>query len=453
MPRSSGVRNSPIGSSQADGEGLNSDYCSSCGGPGELLCCDSCPRAFHFTCIDPPKHTLPDGEWYCQACAAQPSPPPTRGIFPILLHALERKNPRAFTLRPNIREFFEDVITGDDGEYEEAGPPPSKAKTRTGCDVPVDTLRLRDPKDNIILCYACDRSAMGRREIISCDYCSLYWHLDCVDPPLATAPKQSGKHTWKCPNHVDAEVAVPRSSSGKSYRPRKVRHPRVITSALRRGIRNSGHIEIVNDEVDEYEELPAGAIHKIHGSIVELDFISKVKQLNKAAARARQHESAYQHAVDDREVFRGRTAAEREAAVNLARFAQNDANSQLTGERLGVLVCELYANAPAEVNGLTNGNHHHHTYGQANGDDPFASTNGDDVAMEDAPRHSNAASANEAAYAANHVRSVGTPPSADPQTLLLAEEEEILRLEAIVQKRKAFIQQRIAEMDSVTAPI
>ena len=107
----------------------NSDECSSCGGTGELLCCDGCTRSFHFTCIDPPKDTLPDGEWYCRACAAQPSLPPPRGIFPILVHSFERTNPRAFNLPRSVREYFDDVFTGDDGEYEEASSTaPSKAK-------------------------------------------------------------------------------------------------------------------------------------------------------------------------------------------------------------------------------------------------------------------------------------------------------------------------------------
>lgn len=186
MPRSSGVRNSPIGSSHADGEGLvrqilfphvillftnlfpqidflpsaamhrlfeslciahvleyaarhrlgtdvckqNSDECSACGGPGELLCCDGCTRSYHFTCIDPPKDSLPDGEWYCQACASGPLPlsAPARGIFPILQHSLQKRTPIAYNLPRSLRNYYEGVVTGEDGEYEEPGAPPSKAK-------------------------------------------------------------------------------------------------------------------------------------------------------------------------------------------------------------------------------------------------------------------------------------------------------------------------------------
>lgn len=118
---------------------------------------------------------------------------------------------------------------------------------------------------------------MGRREMINCDFCSLYWHLDCVDPPLASAPKKSGKGTWKCPNHVDSEVTVPRSASGKVYKPRRPRNPRVIQPALARGTKNNGFIEI-EDEISGEEDQPPGTIYRIPASAVKLDFITKIKQ-------------------------------------------------------------------------------------------------------------------------------------------------------------------------------
>jgi hypothetical protein len=43
------------------------DYCLICRKPGDLLCCDRCPRAYHIKCIgdsvDPP-----DGRWECHEC-------------------------------------------------------------------------------------------------------------------------------------------------------------------------------------------------------------------------------------------------------------------------------------------------------------------------------------------------------------------------------------------------
>lgn len=39
------------------------------------------------------------------------------------------------------------------------------------------------------------------RQIISCDYCALHWHLDCLSPPMAAMPNSGRK--WMCPNHVE----------------------------------------------------------------------------------------------------------------------------------------------------------------------------------------------------------------------------------------------------------
>lgn len=89
-----------------------------------------------------------------------------------------------------------------------------------------DTHRLRDRNGAPVLCFRCGTSALpgglaaaaipsvkrARRasittkpedwkNIISCDYCSLHWHLDCLDPPLPTLPPFNKK--WMCPNHVD----------------------------------------------------------------------------------------------------------------------------------------------------------------------------------------------------------------------------------------------------------
>ena len=152
-------------------------------------------------------------------------------------------------------------------------------RTRGGYDIPADTLRLKDSKDNIILCYKCSKSALGNREIVDCDFCNLHWHLDCVDPPLATAPKRFGKGTWRCPAHIDSDIALPRSSSGKTYKARRPKNPHFIDTALRRGIKNNGNIEIIEDEIsEEEEEQPPGTILRVPASAIKLDFIAKVKQ-------------------------------------------------------------------------------------------------------------------------------------------------------------------------------
>lgn len=46
------------------------------------------------------------------------------------------------------------------------------------------------------LCFAC-RKSCKRAPLISCDYCSLFFHQDCLDPPMTALP--AGR--WMCPNH------------------------------------------------------------------------------------------------------------------------------------------------------------------------------------------------------------------------------------------------------------
>lgn len=46
------------------------------------------------------------------------------------------------------------------------------------------------------LCFECGKSCK-RAPLVACDYCPLYFHQDCLDPPLTAFP--SGR--WMCPNH------------------------------------------------------------------------------------------------------------------------------------------------------------------------------------------------------------------------------------------------------------
>lgn len=101
---------------------------------------------------------------------------------------------------------------------------------RSGLGEERDPYRLKDGKGSIILCFKCGTSAISGddaassstsistsskrprrasvlanttehwKPIVSCDYCSLHWHLDCLDPPLIHLPPIHKK--WKCPNHA-----------------------------------------------------------------------------------------------------------------------------------------------------------------------------------------------------------------------------------------------------------
>jgi hypothetical protein len=96
-----------------------------------LVCCDGCPRSFHFNCVDPPmiEDLLPDS-WFCRVCVSKREMPlpPAQGIFKKLSTILVGSNPRAFLLPKTIRNYFENVRTGPEGEYEDGVVVTSKVK-------------------------------------------------------------------------------------------------------------------------------------------------------------------------------------------------------------------------------------------------------------------------------------------------------------------------------------
>ncbi|TAQ83815.1 hypothetical protein B7494_g7865 [Chlorociboria aeruginascens] len=285
IPRASGERNSPIGNGASQNQDDNDDYCSSCGGNGDLVCCDGCTRSFHFKCVDPPmiEGSLPD-EWFCNLCLASRLPrlkDEDGGTFGYLLAQLERKNPSAFHLPKSIREYFVDVKTGAEGEYEEGLA--QKPKNRAGYDETPDYFKLKDSKGNPILCHLCHGSAsQPDRMIIPCGYCGLSWHLDCLDPPMAKEPP-TGK-AWRCPAHVDDLLSQIPGNLGPAHRFRRIKGASVIKPAVSRGIRNNGHIEIENTPTDDEEEQgffehrEYGQVYKLPEEGIKLDFISAVRR-------------------------------------------------------------------------------------------------------------------------------------------------------------------------------
>jgi hypothetical protein len=59
-------------------------------------------------------------DWFCNACrSVRSSVAVHSGAFGSLLERLDSKNSSAFRLPAAIRDYFEGVRTGVDGEYEE----------------------------------------------------------------------------------------------------------------------------------------------------------------------------------------------------------------------------------------------------------------------------------------------------------------------------------------------
>nr|XP_054768903.1 chromodomain-helicase-DNA-binding protein Mi-2 homolog isoform X3 [Lytechinus pictus] len=55
------------------------DYCEVCQQGGEIILCDTCPKAYHLVCLDPELETAPEGKWSCPHCEGEgvPEPEPT----------------------------------------------------------------------------------------------------------------------------------------------------------------------------------------------------------------------------------------------------------------------------------------------------------------------------------------------------------------------------------------
>lgn len=146
--------------------------------------------------------------------------------------------------------------------------------------------------------------------MLKCDYCpgAVYWHLDCLDPPLANPPhinlESSHRDAWRCPRHVEHDFrsglvaqndingtqdSVMGSTPTRLGRKvRKPRHPQVIQPTFSRAIRNNGLIDIINDPDDDTDgegNYVFGSEEKDSNSMVYrvpekgliLDFIDKVK--------------------------------------------------------------------------------------------------------------------------------------------------------------------------------
>ncbi|KAL7822430.1 hypothetical protein V8C26DRAFT_244542 [Trichoderma gracile] len=282
VPRSTGEAQSvTVGNGAPRDQGSDNDeYCSACGNTGDVVCCDGCPRSFHFECVDMVQSDhLPD-EWYCNECLVRRFPsrvPVYKGAFASALNALEKSIPRAFSLPKKIQTRFEGVKAGADGDYEEVTT--VKAKKRSGYDELPDFFKQREDGE-AVLCHACQKAATEIRAIIPCSACPLHWHIDCLDPPLAMPPVLK---TWRCPAHVD-DVLGEVPPLAPAHRFRKLKGGQVITPAFSRGLKNNGHIEL--DWADEPEEKDKsgwrdpdsfGRTYRLQAKGVILDFIEQLR--------------------------------------------------------------------------------------------------------------------------------------------------------------------------------
>lgn len=69
------ISSSVPGEEEGDGyETDHQDYCEVCQQGGEIILCDTCPRAYHLVCLEPELDKAPEGKWSCPHCVSKSVP-------------------------------------------------------------------------------------------------------------------------------------------------------------------------------------------------------------------------------------------------------------------------------------------------------------------------------------------------------------------------------------------
>ncbi|XP_068188512.1 chromodomain-helicase-DNA-binding protein 4a isoform X2 [Antennarius striatus] len=129
-----------------EGDGYETDhqdYCEVCQQGGEIILCDTCPRAYHMVCLDPDMEKAPEGTWSCPHCEKE-------GI--------------QWEAREEASDNEEDNGEGGDPEEDD---------------------------HHMEFCRVCKDGG----ELLCCDSCPSSYHIHCLNPPLPEIPNGE----WVCP--------------------------------------------------------------------------------------------------------------------------------------------------------------------------------------------------------------------------------------------------------------
>jgi len=141
---------------------VNDDYCSTCHqSTGCFLCCDSCPKSFHFDCVNPPldKSSIPEGIWECRECRAKKDPEllkddsNEKDYWKVLSKNLDRHNPKSFELPDWLVDEYENLIKNPvTGDYLDVTQWKSVRISRNGT---ISHTSQNENLKSIPICYKC----------------------------------------------------------------------------------------------------------------------------------------------------------------------------------------------------------------------------------------------------------------------------------------------------------
>lgn len=145
--------------------------CYICGGGGEVLCCDGCPRVFHYTCVG--LRRIPRGKTFCHVCD-----PSVKPVFPA-----SRTRRKASNSSQRHTEHLHASAASSAREESVGSLSPSSTTTAEGSTATTQddsTLAVpvaRNPDD--IWDQDCSVCSLGG-ELLCCDGCPRAFHVDCI---------------------------------------------------------------------------------------------------------------------------------------------------------------------------------------------------------------------------------------------------------------------------------
>nr|CAH7768363.1 unnamed protein product [Callosobruchus chinensis] len=130
-----------------------------------MLLCDNCNLGHHLYCLKPKLTSIPQGDWFCERCEKEKEKE----------ERLKQSSPPQPTKKRKI--FVDEDVEEEESSAEEEEEDVEEEEE----DVDVEEVRL------------CKRCGSGG-EVITCEKCSVNYHIECCKPPMRRAPRGP----WMC---------------------------------------------------------------------------------------------------------------------------------------------------------------------------------------------------------------------------------------------------------------